>query len=121
MNMLGLAKRTDAKILLASTSEVYGDPLEHPQRESYWGNVNPIGERSCYDEGASLERPCLPRPARAAAALLFWDVAGGRCARQYLTRCRPRSNALNCSPSATARSRREWVCRHEVISRAGWS
>lgn len=52
MNMLGLAKRTNAKFLLASTSEVYGDPLEHPQRETYWGNVNPIGERSCYDEGA---------------------------------------------------------------------
>lgn len=49
--MLGLAKRTNAKFLLASTSEVYGDPLEHPQRETYWGNVNPIGERSCYDEG----------------------------------------------------------------------
>ena len=49
--MLGLAKRTNAKILLASTSEVYGDPLEHPQTESYWGNVNPIGERACYDEG----------------------------------------------------------------------
>jgi UDP-glucuronate decarboxylase len=51
MNMLGLAKRLDAKILQASTSEVYGDPEEHPQSESYWGRVNPIGERSCYDEG----------------------------------------------------------------------
>lgn len=51
INMLGLSKRVDAKFLLASTSEVYGDPLEHPQRESYWGNVNPIGPRSCYDEG----------------------------------------------------------------------
>jgi UDP-glucuronate decarboxylase len=51
INMLGLAKRLGARILLASTSEVYGDPLEHPQRESYWGNVNPIGIRSCYDEG----------------------------------------------------------------------
>jgi UDP-glucuronate decarboxylase len=51
INMLGLAKRTHAKILLSSTSEIYGDPLEHPQRESYWGNVNPIGTRSCYDEG----------------------------------------------------------------------
>lgn len=51
INMLGLAKRTGAKFLLASTSEVYGDPLEHPQKESYWGNVNPIGPRSCYDEG----------------------------------------------------------------------
>lgn len=50
-NMLGLAKRTKAKILQASTSEVYGDPAEHPQHEGYWGNVNPIGIRSCYDEG----------------------------------------------------------------------
>lgn len=51
MNMLGLAKRVNARFLLTSTSEVYGDPLEHPQTESYWGNVNPIGVRSCYDEG----------------------------------------------------------------------
>jgi UDP-glucuronate decarboxylase len=51
INMLGLAKRLGARILLASTSEVYGDPLEHPQQERHWGNVNPIGTRSCYDEG----------------------------------------------------------------------
>jgi UDP-glucuronate decarboxylase len=51
INMLGLAKRTKARILQASTSEVYGDPAEHPQTEGYWGNVNPIGIRSCYDEG----------------------------------------------------------------------
>lgn len=51
INMLGLAKRVNAKILQASTSEVYGDPEIHPQPESYWGNVNPIGPRSCYDEG----------------------------------------------------------------------
>ena len=51
INMLGLAKRTKARILQASTSEVYGDPFVHPQEESYWGNVNPIGVRSCYDEG----------------------------------------------------------------------
>ncbi len=51
INMLGLAKRVGARILQASTSEVYGDPVEHPQREGYWGNVNPIGIRSCYDEG----------------------------------------------------------------------
>jgi len=51
INMLGLAKRTKAKILQASTSEVYGDPEVHPQKEDYWGHVNPIGIRSCYDEG----------------------------------------------------------------------
>ena len=54
INMLGLAKRVKARILQASTSEVYGDPLTHPQQESYWGNVNPIGIRSCYDEGKRL-------------------------------------------------------------------
>ena len=51
INMLGLARRTKARILQASTSEVYGDPLMHPQKEGYWGHVNPIGIRSCYDEG----------------------------------------------------------------------
>jgi UDP-glucuronate decarboxylase len=51
INMLGLAKRVKAKILQASTSEVYGDPQVHPQVEGYWGHLNPIGERSCYDEG----------------------------------------------------------------------
>jgi UDP-glucuronate decarboxylase len=51
INLLGLAKRTNAKIFQASTSEVYGDPTVHPQKEDYWGNVNPIGLRSCYDEG----------------------------------------------------------------------
>ncbi|XP_058109839.1 UDP-glucuronic acid decarboxylase 1 isoform X1 [Magnolia sinica] len=51
LNMLGLAKRIGARFLLTSTSEVYGDPLQHPQKETYWGNVNPIGVRSCYDEG----------------------------------------------------------------------
>ena len=60
INMLGLAKRTGAKILLTSTSEVYGDPAVHPQNEDYWGNVNPIGPRACYDEGN-----------RAAATLVF--------------------------------------------------
>jgi UDP-glucuronate decarboxylase len=60
-NLLGLAKRTGAKILQASTSEIYGDPTQHPQKETYWGNVNPIGIRSCYDEG------------KRAAETLFFD------------------------------------------------
>ena len=51
INMLGLAKRVNARLLLASTSEVYGDPDQHPQKETYWGHVNPIGPRACYDEG----------------------------------------------------------------------
>ena len=61
INMLGLAERTGARILLTSTSEVYGDPLVHPQTEDYWGNVNPIGPRACYDEG------------KRAAETLFFD------------------------------------------------
>jgi UDP-glucuronate decarboxylase len=69
INVLGLAKRTKAKIFQASTSEVYGDPLVHPQREDYWGNVNPIGTRSCYDEG------------KRCAETLFFDYH-----RQYGTR-----------------------------------
>jgi len=64
INMLGLAKRTKAKIFQASTSEVYGDPSIHPQVESYWGNVNPIGPRSCYDEG------------KRCAETLFFDYYG---------------------------------------------
>jgi UDP-glucuronate decarboxylase len=59
INMLGLAKRIKAKILQASTSEVYGDPLVHPQTEEYWGHVNPIGERSCYDEGKRVGETLL--------------------------------------------------------------
>ncbi|MGE0199794.1 MAG: UDP-glucuronic acid decarboxylase family protein [Candidatus Melainabacteria bacterium] len=60
INMLGLAKRTRAKVFQASTSEVYGDPEQHPQTEAYWGNVNPIGIRSCYDEGKRLaETLCM--------------------------------------------------------------
>ncbi|KAJ3346493.1 UDP-glucuronic acid decarboxylase 1 [Entophlyctis luteolus] len=54
INMLGLAKRTKARILIASTSEIYGDPEEHPQKETYWGHVNPIGIRACYDEGKRI-------------------------------------------------------------------
>ncbi len=60
IHVLGIAKRTGARILQASTSEVYGDPKEHPQKESYWGNVNPIGIRSCYDEGKRVaETLCM--------------------------------------------------------------
>ena len=51
INILGMAKRLNARVFQASTSEVYGDPVQHPQKESYWGNVNPVGPRSCYDEG----------------------------------------------------------------------
>ncbi|HEY5235628.1 MAG TPA: GDP-mannose 4,6-dehydratase, partial [Rhabdochlamydiaceae bacterium] len=69
MNLLELARRSDAKIFQASTSEVYGDPIEHPQKENYWGNVNPIGIRACYDEG------------KRGAETLYFDYH-----RQYKTR-----------------------------------
>jgi UDP-glucuronate decarboxylase len=63
LNMLILARRVGARILQASTSEIYGEPQEHPQTESYWGNVNPIGLRACYDEGKRVaETPAAPRP-----------------------------------------------------------
>jgi UDP-glucuronate decarboxylase len=59
IHLLGLAKRVKARILQASTSEIYGDPVEHPQREEYWGRVNPIGPRSCYDEGKRVAESLL--------------------------------------------------------------
>jgi UDP-glucuronate decarboxylase len=59
LNMLGMAKRVRARVLQASTSEIYGDPLVHPQTEDYWGNVNPIGVRSCYDEGKRVAETLL--------------------------------------------------------------
>lgn len=74
VNMLGLARRTGAKILQASTSEVYGDPDVHPQSEGYWGNVNPIGARSCYDEG------------KRAAETLFFDYHRQRNVRIKVAR-----------------------------------
>ena len=85
INMLGLAKRLDIKIFQASTSEVYGDPTQHPQKESYWGNVNPIGPRSCYDEG------------KRCAETLFFDyfrqhnlhIKVGRIFNTYGPRMRP--------------------------------
>ena len=80
-NLLDLAESSGARFLLASTSEVYGDPEVHPQRESYWGNVNPTGPRACYDEGK-----------RAAEALSFdFERAGARrCAgRAHLQHLRP--------------------------------
>ncbi len=68
INMLGLAKRAKAKLLQASTSEVYGDPAVHPQREDHWGNVSPIGSRSCYDEGKRCPRTTSASAAPTSAA-----------------------------------------------------
>ena len=85
INMLGLAKRLEARIFQASTSEVYGDPTQHPQKETYWGNVNPIGPRSCYDEGK-----------RCAETLFFdyyrqhnLDIKVGRIFNTYGPRMKP--------------------------------
>jgi UDP-glucuronate decarboxylase len=85
INMLGLAKRVNARIFQASTSEVYGDPTQHPQKESYWGNVNTIGPRSCYDEGK-----------RCAETLFFdyfrqhnLDIKVGRIFNTYGPKMRP--------------------------------
>ncbi len=74
INVLGLAKRTKAKVFQASTSEVYGDPTVHPQKEDYWGNVNPIGIRSCYDEG------------KRCAETLFFDYHRQNCVRIKVAR-----------------------------------
>ena len=92
INMLGLAKRVKAKILQASTSEVYGDPEVHPQVESYWGHVNPIGIRSCYDEGK-----------RCAETLSSTTTASTSCA----SRCRASSTLTGraCIPTTAAWSR----------------
>ncbi|MDP1611093.1 MAG: GDP-mannose 4,6-dehydratase [Sulfuritalea sp.] len=85
INMLGLAKRTKARILQASTSEVYGDPEVHPQPETYFGRVNPIGPRSCYDEG------------KRCAETLFFDYRPGR--RTAPDHCRLSSPAQGLSQS----------------------
>ena len=85
INMLGLAKRLKARIFQASTSEVYGDPEVHPQPESYWGNVNPIGIRVCYDEG------------KRCAETLFFDYH-----RQHSSRSRSRASS---TPTARACTR----------------
>ena len=69
--MLGLARRVKARLLLASTSEVYGDPEVHPQKETYWGNVNPIGPRACYDEAKRVSEAMCYAYAQQVIALLI--------------------------------------------------
>ena len=87
INMLGLAKRLKCKILQASTSEVYGDPVTHPQTEDYWGNVNPIGPRACYDEGKRCRRDAVlrlspPGTACAIKVARIFNTYGPRMHRQ---------------------------------------
>ena len=72
INMLGLAKRIKAKIFQASTSEVYGDPKVHPQREDYWGHVNPVGLRSCYDEASVAPKRCFSITAASTTCASRW-------------------------------------------------
>lgn len=119
INMLGLARRTGARIFQASTSEVYGDPAFHPQPEGYWGNVNPIGPRSCYDEGeARVEEFFL----RAAAQLPERRMLLGRSGWsdknmpanvQYLGHVYTADhNAFNCTPRAVLNVSRESMARY---------
>ena len=74
INMLGLARRTHAKLLQASTSEVYGDPVVHPQSEQYWGHVNPIGLRSCYDEGKRCAGRFVSTTTGSTSCVLRWPA-----------------------------------------------
>ena len=76
LNMLGLAKRVRARFLMASTSEVYGDPMVHPQTEEYWGNVNPIGPRACYDEGKRVAETMVYAYAKQVSCELFASCFG---------------------------------------------
>jgi nucleoside-diphosphate-sugar epimerase len=85
LNMLGLAKRVKARFLLTSTSEVYGDPLQHPQTEEYWGNVNPIGERSCYDEGKRVAETCARPLLTNCTALSLITSLNGNTVRSFPT------------------------------------
>ena len=73
-NLLELARSSEARILQTSTSEVYGDPAQHPQTEAYWGNVNPIGVRACYDEGSEQRDAVLRLPAAAPASACAWPA-----------------------------------------------
>lgn len=97
MNMLGLAKRVKARFLLASTSEVYGSPQEHPQNEAYFGHVNPIGPRACYDEGKRVAEALTYGYARQ-------DNVDVRVARIFNT-FGPRMSATEC------------VLRHSALHR----
>ena len=94
INMLGLAKRVRAKILQASTSEVYGDPTVHPQPEDYWGHVNPVGPRSCYDEG------------KRCAETLFFD---------YWRQHRIVARIFNTGPAPELFRRRHPRRRHRIV------
>jgi UDP-glucuronate decarboxylase len=95
INMLGLAKRTGARSLLASTSEVYGDPEVHPQDESYWGRVNPIGVRACYDEGKRCAETLFSTTAVSTTCRSRWPASSTRmapaCARTTGAWCRASS------------------------------
>ncbi len=102
INMLGLAKRTKAKILQASTSEVYGDPQVHPQTEGYWGHVNPIGIRSCYDEG------------KRCAETLFFDYH-----RQYKLTHQGRADLQHLRPAHAPERRAGGVELHRAGAEGG--
>jgi UDP-glucuronate decarboxylase len=116
INMLGLAKRTRARILQASTSEVYGDPDMHPQPESYWGRVNPIGPRACYDEGKRCAETLFFDYHRQHQLLIkvarIFNTYGPRCTRTTAAWCRTSSGRR----SATSRSRCSAMTRRRARS-----
>ena len=97
INMLGLAKRTGAKILQASTSEVYGDPTQHPQKETYWGNVNPVGERSCYDEGKRCAESLFMAYKRQGVNIRIARIFNTYGPRMDVNDGRVVSNFINCA------------------------
>src|SRR4051812_38483094 len=105
INMLGLAKRVKARILQASTSEVYGDPAVHPQKENYWGHVNPVGSRSCYDEGKRCAETLFFDYRRQHGLPIRWRASstptGRACIRTTGASCRTSS----CRRCAASRSR----------------
>lgn len=104
INMLGLAKRLKARILQASTSEVYGDPASHPQRESYWGHVNPVGIRACYDEGSAARRRCSSTITGNTASTSASRGSSIRTARACIRRTGASCRTSSCRRSRTRRS-----------------
>ena len=123
INMLGLAKRLKARIFQASTSEVYGDPSEHPQREEYWGNVNPIGPRSCYDEGKRCAETLFfdyyrQHKLRIKVALVLLRRRPRRCARPIVFKPLPEDDPMQRKPDITLAAR-ELSWKPEVALDAG--
>ena len=108
INMLGLAKRVKATILQASTSEVYGDPAVHPQTEEYWGNVNPIGPRSCYDEGKRCAETLFFRLSTGSIACTSKWLASSILTAHACIQTMDASSLIYCPSAAEQRYHRLW-------------